>query len=67
MFLLQVREVLVPPGFSGRATRYAQDIALLDLTHSVQLHAGIMPVCVDWKREFTITPGALGTVIVINE
>ena len=66
MFLLQVREVLIPPGYS-EATVWRQDIALLDLTRSVQLNAGIMPVCVDWKREFTITPGALGTVIVINE
>ena len=62
MFLLQVREILIPPRYYGQITSYSQDIALLDLTHSVQLHAGIMPVCIDWQREFTVTPGMLGTV-----
>lgn len=57
-----VRAILAPPRYYGQATSYAQDIALLDLTYSVQVNANIMPVCVDWKLEFTITPGMLGTL-----
>ena len=62
---LQVRKILIPPRYYGQATSYEYDIALLYLD-SVQLHAGIMPVCVDWQREFTIPHGMLGTVIQIN-
>ena len=61
--MLQVRKILIPSRYYGYATSYSQYIALLDLTDSVQVHASIMPVCIDWKNEFTITPGMLGTVI----
>ena len=62
MFLLQVREIVIPSRYDGHPTSLAQDIALVDLTDSVELHTGIMPVCVDWQHEFTVTPGMLGTV-----
>ena len=65
--MLQVRKILIPSTYSGQGFGNSQDIALLDLTHSVQLHANIMPACIDWRREFTITPGTLGTVKEINK
>ncbi|XP_046685886.1 clotting factor C-like [Homalodisca vitripennis] len=44
-----VREIVVPQHFMGRAAYYALDIAILDLKRRVPVTAFVMPACVHWN------------------
>ncbi|XP_054263990.1 modular serine protease-like [Macrosteles quadrilineatus] len=60
--IAEVREVIVQKKYSGVASFYALDIALLDLVESVLITAIVMPACVDWSNTFRPAPNAVGVV-----
>lgn len=47
---------------SGSARSYANDLAVLELTADVRMSNGIMPVCIDWIKQFTVQNGLIGKV-----
>lgn len=66
IFLFQARKIVIPAKYRGASARYTRDIALIDLTQSVQVNINIMPVCIDWHLKYKITPGTMGMVKKIN-
>lgn len=57
--------MIVQKKYSGVASFYALDIALLDLVESVLITAIVMPACVDWSNTFRPAPNAVGVVSMI--
>lgn len=56
----EVREIAVPPLYMGHSTRYAHDLALLDLKTSFPSTLNVMPACVDWTHRTSLIRGQLG-------
>ncbi|XP_046685877.1 clotting factor C-like [Homalodisca vitripennis] len=57
-----VREIVVPQHFIGRAAYYALDIAILDLKKRVPVTAFVMPACVHWNSLNANFFGSTGNV-----
>ncbi|KAF6200174.1 hypothetical protein GE061_006475 [Apolygus lucorum] len=58
-----VREIVPQRAYRGQSNSYEQDIAALDLVHSINLSNVVLPACIDWTSEGTFSVGMVGTVV----
>lgn len=61
MYLIYLKESYY--GFSGY---YVDDLAIIVLHTQVTISDFVLPVCIDWSNQYTVTNGSKGKVISLN-
>lgn len=61
--IYNVLRIFRHPLYLDKIGNYGQDIALVELTESVELNENIHPICVDWQSDDILTENQLGIVI----
>lgn len=54
--------IYIEPDYSHQTGSHAYDIAIIELSISVTIGDNVMPVCVDWSKQYTVQNGVVGKV-----
>lgn len=58
--------VYLKESYYGASGYYADDIAIIVLQTQVTISNVVLPVCIDWSKQYSIPNGSNGKVILLN-
>lgn len=61
-----MRFVYLKESFYGPSGYYADDLAIIVLQTQVTISDVVMPVCIDWSKQYSVPNGSIGKVILLN-
>lgn len=61
-----MESIYLNDGYYGSSGFHAQDIAIVVLSVKVKISNAVLPVCIEWTKQFTIPNGSLGKVMIMS-